>query len=83
MRYLASVKSIRVTFDEELLTQLDASAEVRREGRSAVLRRAVADYLARQRDHEIAEAYRRGYAAIPVLDDELEGWAEQGVWPEE
>lgn len=76
------MRAIQVTFDEELLEQLDASGEVQREGRSAVLRRATAEYLARQRDSEIAEAYRRGYGEHPV-DEELEGWSEQGVWPEE
>jgi metal-responsive CopG/Arc/MetJ family transcriptional regulator len=31
--------------DEELVARLDASEEVKAEGRSAVLRRAVAEYL--------------------------------------
>jgi metal-responsive CopG/Arc/MetJ family transcriptional regulator len=82
MLYSLYVKSIQVTFDEKLLARLDASPEVRRDGRSAVLRKATAEYLARRRDSEIAEAYARGYGEQPV-DDELEGWSEQGVWPEE
>ena len=41
------MKSIGVTFDEALLEQLDQQPEVRERGRSAVLREAVADYLAR------------------------------------
>ncbi|HXT52403.1 MAG TPA: hypothetical protein VN811_15275 [Thermoanaerobaculia bacterium] len=77
------MKSIQVTFDEKLLAQLDATGEVRSEGRSAVLRRATAEYLARRRDSEIAEAYARGYGANPGLGEEFEGWSEQGVWPEE
>ncbi len=40
------MKSIGVTFDESLLALLDQQPEVRERGRSAVLRRAVADYLA-------------------------------------
>jgi hypothetical protein len=47
-----------------------------------VLRRAVAQYLARRRESEIAEAYARGYGEHPI-DEELAGWSEQGVWPEE
>jgi metal-responsive CopG/Arc/MetJ family transcriptional regulator len=82
MMYPMYMKSIQVTFDEKLLARLDASPEVLREGRSAVLRKAAAEYLARQRDSEIAEAYARAYGEQPV-DDELEGWPEQGVWPEE
>lgn len=83
MMYITYMKSIQVTFDERLLARLDASPEVRREGRSAVLRKAAAEYLARQRDSEIAESYRRAYAADSGLGDEFEGWTEQGVWPEE
>lgn len=82
MMYDAYMKSIQVTFDEKLLARLDASAEVRRDGRSAVLRKATAEYLARQRDSEIAEAYARAYGEHPV-DQELEGWSEEGAWPEE
>ena len=40
------MKRIGVTFDETLLERLDQQPEVREQGRSAVLRRAVADYLA-------------------------------------
>ncbi len=40
------MKSIGVTIDETLLERLDEQPEVREQGRSAVLRRAVADYLA-------------------------------------
>jgi metal-responsive CopG/Arc/MetJ family transcriptional regulator len=82
MMYAVYMKSIQVTFDEGLLKRLDATKEVRREGRSAVLRRAAAEYLARRRHSEIAEAYARGYGKHPI-DEELEGWSEQGVWPAE
>lgn len=40
------MKSIGVTFDEALLALLDQQPEVQERGRSAVLRSAVADYLA-------------------------------------
>ena len=36
------MKAIQVMFDETLLKRLDADAEVRKVGRSAVLRRAAA-----------------------------------------
>ena len=69
--------------DPELLEALDASEEVRREGRSAVLRRAVADYLDRQHRMQIREAYRRAYGEGGGEPDELEGWADEGSWPDE
>ncbi len=76
------MKPIQVNFDEELLDELDRTEEVRREGRSAVLRRAAAEYLARRRRSEIAEAYARAYGHGEGLGDELAGWEDQGQWPE-
>ena len=76
------MKRIGVTFDEALLTQLDASEEVRREGRSAVLRRAAAEFLQRSQQRAVAEQYRAAYAAVPAAGDELAGWSEEGSWPE-
>jgi metal-responsive CopG/Arc/MetJ family transcriptional regulator len=77
------MKPVQVMIDPELLSDLDATEEVRREGRSAVLRRAIAEYLDRRRRHQIRDAYRRAYGDGVGLDDEFEGWEEQGAWPDE
>ena len=50
------MKAIQITFDEDLLEELDRDPEVRREGRSVVLRRAAFDYLRRKRRSAIAAA---------------------------
>ena len=76
------MKAIQVMFDEKLLAQLDATEEVRQEGRSAVLRRAAAIFLKNRRRREIAEQYRRAYAGGEGLGEEFEGWEDEGVWPE-
>ncbi len=76
------MKAIQVTFDERLLKLLDADEEVRKAGRSAVLRRAAREYLERRREQQIDEAYRRAYSGGTPLDDELKGWEDEGVWPE-
>jgi metal-responsive CopG/Arc/MetJ family transcriptional regulator len=75
------MKAIQVTFDEKLLSELDESEEVKRHGRSAVLRRAVKEHLLRQRRRSITEQYRRAYASADGLGAEYEGWEEQGEWP--
>ena len=84
--YIIHMKAVQVMFDERLLARLDATPEVRRDGRSAVLRRAVEHYLDRRRRWAISEGYRAAYGegstAAPVAD-ELDGWAEQGAWPDE
>jgi len=77
------MKPIQVMFDETLLRRLDADAEVRQLGRSAVLRRAAAEYLRRRRVRNIADAYQRAYGTTPpALDLELTGWPDEGAWPE-
>jgi metal-responsive CopG/Arc/MetJ family transcriptional regulator len=76
------MKPIQILIDEELLKRLDADEEVRKAGRSAVLRRAAADYLRRSRARRIAEGYRRAYGSEPGLGGEFAGWEGEGSWPE-
>jgi metal-responsive CopG/Arc/MetJ family transcriptional regulator len=76
------MKPIQVLFDEPLLRRLDADAEVRKMGRSAVLRRAAAEYLRKRRAKATSEAYRRAYAKAEGLGDEFSGWEDEGAWPE-
>ena len=77
------MKAVQVMFDEELLARLDADREVQRMGRSAILRRAVAEFLERRRREAIADQYRRAYGDGQGLGEEFEGWEEEGVWPPE
>ena len=74
------MKPIQVMFDEALLARLDACEEVRREGRSAILRRAAAEFLQRRQRRMLAEQYRDAYAGGHG-GDELAGWSEEGSWP--
>jgi metal-responsive CopG/Arc/MetJ family transcriptional regulator len=76
------MKPIQILIDEPLLARLDAHADVRAHGRSAVLRRAAAEYLRRHRKAQIADGYRRAYGKDRGLGSEYEGWSGEGVWPE-
>ncbi len=77
------MKAVQVMLDERFLEELDATEEVRQEGRSAVLRRALADYLRRRRRDSIAAGYARAYRDEDGLGREWARWEEQGVWPVE
>lgn len=67
--------------DEKLLAELDADERVQKEGRSAILRQAVADYLKRRRRAVIANRYRRAYAQEAGLGSDFTGWEKEGQWP--
>ena len=69
--------------DERLLEKLDATEEVQKEGRSAVLRRAVDAYLRQHTRASIASQYRQAYRGDPGLGKEFGGWENQGAWPDE
>jgi metal-responsive CopG/Arc/MetJ family transcriptional regulator len=76
------MKAIQITMDEALLARLDADDEVRRDGRSAVIRRAADEYLRRRRRRAIASQYARAYGAGASLGEEFGGWEDEGSWPE-
>ena len=76
------MKAVQVLFDEPLLRRLDADDEVRKLGRSAVLRRAAAEYLRKRRAKRVSDLYRKAYAPGEALGEEFAGWERQGTWPE-
>jgi metal-responsive CopG/Arc/MetJ family transcriptional regulator len=77
------MKPIQITMDPDLLRRLDALPEVKREGRSAFLRRITEAYLRSRQEREIREAYRRGYGAHPVQEGEFNVDPEHLAWPDE
>ena len=48
-----------------------------------MLREAAAEYLKRQDAEDIARQYQAGYRDTADLDDELDGWAARGAWPDD
>lgn len=75
------MKAIQVMLDEQLIARLDKDAEVRKFGRSAVLRRAACEYLRRAHSRRIAEAYRAAYSDGAGLGGDFAGWEKEGAWP--
>lgn len=76
------MKTIQITVDEPLLAMLDADSEVRRRGRSAVLRRAATEYLERRKREAVAQQYKAAYGSGQHVAEALAGWEDEGVWPD-
>ena len=77
-------KAVQISLDESLLKRIDADPEVRRRGRSAVIRDALERYLRATRRRSLDEAIRRAYGdagdhALAEVEDLLESQA----WPRE
>lgn len=77
------MKPVQILMDEELLAGLDGDEEVRRSGRSKVLRGLVAAYLESRREARLDAQYRQGYGDAVRVSEELDGWDEEGSWPGE
>src|SRR5437773_1605711 len=71
-----SFKGVHIMFDEALLRRIDADPEARTAGRSALVRRAVDEYLERKHESEteIDASYERAYRNKPPFPDEYGPW---------
>jgi metal-responsive CopG/Arc/MetJ family transcriptional regulator len=77
------MKPVQVLFDEDLLAELDTDSDVRKHGRSKVLRGLVASYLEDQHRAMVDAQYAAGYGAEAQVHEELAGWDEEGEWPDD
>ena len=77
------MKPVQILMDEDLLAGLDQDEEVQSRGRSKVLRELVEAYLRSRREARHDADYRRGYGDEMRVSEELDGWGEEGSWPEE
>ena len=77
------MKAIQITFEEDLLRDLDADERVQQIGRSALLRQLAREYLRQQRERRIDEQYARAYGGNGREDPDWSAWEEDGDWPPE
>jgi metal-responsive CopG/Arc/MetJ family transcriptional regulator len=79
----ATMKTIQMTIDEQLLAEVDQATQALHTTRSAFIRIALQLAL---RQHEIARLERQheqGYALHPVKPGEFDGWESEQFWGEE
>jgi metal-responsive CopG/Arc/MetJ family transcriptional regulator len=80
-------RSVQISLDEELLREIDRRPETKRDGRSAVIKRALRLYLDRKQRETIDESYVRGYGrergSKAARRSEFEAMLDAQAWPEE
>jgi metal-responsive CopG/Arc/MetJ family transcriptional regulator len=72
-----------MTLDEDLVAAVDRAARKRRMTRSAFAREALRAALAKQRERELEDKHRRGYARSPVRPGEFDVWEKEHAWGDE
>lgn len=78
-----STETIQVVLDVKLLRAADAAAKRQKLNRSALIRKALQEYLRRLQVAELEERDRRGYQAQPQRTEEYLPLEEAAAWPEE
>ncbi len=78
-------KAVQVSIDEGLLRRIDRDPEAKREGRSALIRRAVDLYLRRKERLDLDDSLRRAYGGRAAKEwaREIEPHIEAQAWPED
>ncbi len=74
------MKTVQMTIDEALLTQVDTLIEELGTSRSAFMRDALESALKQRQVKLLEEQHRAGYERRPVTPDEFDIWQEEQVW---
>jgi metal-responsive CopG/Arc/MetJ family transcriptional regulator len=75
------MKTVQLTIDEELLSQVDRISKKLRTTRSAFTRGALRAALLHLREIGLERKHRDGYQRHPVRREELGLWEKEQVWP--
>lgn len=75
-----TMKTIQMTIDDGLLTEVDQAVAELQTNRSAFMRDALLAALRHLRVQALEAQHRRGYAQQPVQPDEFDGWESEQVW---
>lgn len=76
------MKTIQMTIDEPLLTEVDRVIEARNTTRSAFIRQALRLALRQLQVAEMEQKHAEGYARFPVEPGEFDVWEAEQAWGE-
>src|SRR5205823_3601446 len=77
-------KPVQISFDPQILRQVDANREAKKAGRSAFVMQAILTYLRMQREKDLEEQVRQAYKGqADKLLGELEPYLPHQVWSDD
>ncbi len=74
------MKTIQMTLDEALVTEVDRLSKKLHTSRSAFTRRALREALSRYYAEQLEQKHRLGYERNPVEANEFSVWEEEQAW---
>jgi metal-responsive CopG/Arc/MetJ family transcriptional regulator len=76
------MKTVQMTLDPDLVTQIDRAAARQGLSRSAFTRRALSAALEQLRLEALEQRHREGYRRRPVRRGEFDLWEDEQTWPD-
>ena len=80
---IAIMKTVQMTLDDELVSQVDRTVRKMRTTRSAFTREALRQALNRIAVEDLERKHREGYRRKPVKRGEFSVWEAEQVWIED
>jgi metal-responsive CopG/Arc/MetJ family transcriptional regulator len=76
------MKTIQMTFNDELLHEVDRAVKNLKTTRSALIRDSVRHYLQGLTERQLEAKHRAGYLKRPVKRGEFDAWETEHKWGE-
>jgi len=76
----STMKTVQMTFNEDLVDEIDRIVKERGTTRSAFTRRALQAAIDKLNEKEMERKHREGYARNPVKPGEFSDWESDQVW---
>ncbi len=76
------MKTVQITIDEPLLTEVDLAVQTLQTTRSAFMRKALQLALRQYRIAQMEQQHAEGYARYPVEPGEFDIWLNEQAWGE-
>lgn len=77
---VSMMKTIQMTINEDLLTQIDQVVKAEKSNRSAFMRQALEEALRQYKIDRLEQMHIAAYLQQPVTSDEFDGWQEEQAW---